>query len=162
KTFTQSEQSIAAYGALTDESGRRFFDLTVVRVAKPTLVIARAPQVRSREDAERLKGVKLFAPRDRLPPTEEDEFYVEDLIGLAAKTDSGRDLGRITAVHNFGAGDIIEIRRDGAPALLTPFTISAIPHVSIALGAVTVAEAALEEWEVGSAPPEGEEQEDQS
>lgn len=161
KVFTAAEASISAYGPLSDELGQRTLDIGVVRVAKPGLVVARAPQVRSREDAERLKGVKLFAPRDRLPPPDEGEFYIEDLVGLIALSDAGRPLGRVAAVHNFGAGDILEIRMEGAPALLAPFTLRAVPIVAIAAGHVTIAEVALQEWVAGDASQSRKEPEDQ-
>ena len=72
-------------------------------------------------------------PRDRLPPAEDDEFYHADLVGLAAVTPDGAPLGTVTAVHNFGAGDVIEIKPDGGgEPLLVPFTDAAVPEIDIA------------------------------
>jgi 16S rRNA processing protein RimM len=144
KCFTAEEASVAAYGPLTTEDGARRFSLKFLRAPKPGLAIVRAPEIASREDAIALSGVKLYAARSALPPVEsEDEFYIEDIIGLDAFADSGRALGRIVAVHNFGAGDVIELR--GASALFVPFTLSAVPHIDIRARTVTVAETALTE-----------------
>lgn len=145
RCFTSDEASIAAYGPLTTEDGARRFTFKFLRAPKPGVAIVRAPEIASREDVEALAGLRLYAPRSALPRlASDDEFYVEDLIGLEARTDSGRDLGRISAVHNFGAGDVLEIKQ-GKATLLVPFTMSAAPGVDLAAGLVTIAEEALEE-----------------
>lgn len=144
KCFTADEASVAAYGPLTTEDGARRFTINFVRSPKPGLAIVRAPEIASREDAIALSGVKLYAARSALPPVEgDDEFYIDDMIGLDAVTDGGRGLGRIVAVHNFGAGDVIEIR--GPSALFVPFTLSAVPRIDIGAQRATVAETALAE-----------------
>lgn len=158
KTFTAAAEGIASYGPLTDESGARSFAVLSARAIKNGLVVARLSGVGTRDDAERLAGVKLHAPRSALPPPDEDEFYVADLIGLEAKSDLGRALGRVVAVYNFGAGDLLEIREGAGAALLLPFTMSATPIVDIPSGVVIVAEAALktiggEAEEAGEAEP---------
>lgn len=157
KCFTAEEANVSAYGPLTTEDGARKFTLTFLRSPKPGLAIVRAPEIRDREDAMALAGKKLYAPRTALPPVEsDDEFYIEDLIGLEAASDAGRPLGRIAAVHNFGAGDVLEIKR-GASALFVPFTLSALPHVDIASRRAIVAEASLAEIDATAAQPaEGE------
>ncbi len=142
KTYTQSDHDIAAYGAVESEDGARSFTLSVVRAAKPGVVLVTAPEIAHREDAIALTGVKLFVPRDRLPEVDdEDEFYLEDLIGLEAFTDAlpstdPQNAGRVAAVHNFGAGDLIELK--GVPgrkgAVLVPFTKEAVPDIDLAGG----------------------------
>lgn len=145
RCFTGDEASIASYGPLSTEDGARRFTFKFLLAPKPGVAIVRAPEIASREDVEALAGVRLYAPRSALPRIEgDDEFYVEDLIGLEARTDCGRDLGRISAVHNFGAGDVLEIKQ-GKTMLLVPFTMSAVPGVDLAVGIVTIAENALSE-----------------
>lgn len=120
KTFTAAPENIAAYGPVTSEDGKRRFTLKFLRALKPGLALVTAPEIASREDAEALKGVKFYVAREALPAASEDEFYIEDLVGLAAFTEGGAPLGAVVAVHNFGAGDIVEIARapegDGPPA----------------------------------------------
>jgi 16S rRNA processing protein RimM len=88
--------------------------------------------VASREDAERLNGIELYIARDKLPETDEDEYYHADLIGLAAVNAANEAIGRVIAIHNFGAGDIIEIAPASGPTLLLPFTNAVVPTVDLA------------------------------
>lgn len=149
KTFTGDPAAIASYGALTDEAGGQPLTLAIVRVT-PRGVIARvtlaAPgnsptrgAITDRTAAEALKGRKLFVERARLPPPADDEFYHEDLIGLAAVAPNGAALGVVVAVQNYGAGDLLEIRRHGARATeLVPFTRAVVPVIDITGQRVTV------------------------
>ena len=151
RTFTAEEENIAAYGPLTDETGARRLTILSARVSKPGMIVARCAEVKTREDAEKLAGLQLYAPREALPElADEEEFYVADLVGLEATTDEGRALGRVTQVHNFGAGDLLEIKGATGGALLTPLTLAAVPVVDVAGGRIVVAEAALREISVGS------------
>lgn len=146
KTFTQREEDVAAYGPVESEDGSRQFSLKVVRVLKPGLVLARAPEIQSREDAAALAGTRLYVPRAALPDLEnENEFYVEDLVGLKALSEDGAPLGRVIAVHNFGAGDILEIgeRPGGARSVMVPFLKSAVLEVDLAAGRIGVARDAI-------------------
>ena len=111
--------------------------LTAGRPHKGALV-ARAREVATREDAEALRGLELYVPRDALPPPDEDEFYLADLIGLRAVTPDGAELGRIKSVQNFGAGDLLEIAPETGPTWWLPFTKEAVPEVRIAEGLVVV------------------------
>ncbi len=141
KTFTATEEDAAAYGPLSTEDGGRRFTLKIVRVLKPGLVLARAAEIKSREDAQALAGTRLYAPRSALPDIEdEDEFYHEDLVGLEAIDPQGAPIGRIAAVHNFGAGDILELkdRPGGAPSIMIPFTKEAAPGIDLASGRITL------------------------
>ncbi|MGE0409417.1 MAG: ribosome maturation factor RimM [Amphiplicatus sp.] len=144
KTFTEKPQNVAAYGPAASADGRRRFTLKVIRVLKSDLVLVSAPEIESREDAESLKGVKLYVPRAALPPPGEDEFYVEDLVGLRVLTEGRADAGEIAAVHNFGAGDLIEVKN--APGLkggyLLAFTRKAFPRIDLEARTVTLADAA--------------------
>src|SRR6201992_2621846 len=107
-TFTEDPFAVKEYGPLSTKDGARQFEIASARQAKDHLV-ATFKGVATREEAERLNGVELYVPRDRLPATEDDEYYHADLIGLSAVTTAGEPLGRVVAIHNFGAGDIIAI-----------------------------------------------------
>lgn len=132
KPFTAEPEAIGDYGPLETEDGARRFKLRITRVVKGGLA-ARLSGVETREEAEALRGVRLYVARARLPELEEDEFYHADLIGMRVVDLSDRSLGVVRAVQNYGAGDFLEIAAPGLrhPALL-PFTRAAIPHVDLA------------------------------
>jgi 16S rRNA processing protein RimM len=140
QSFTGDPQAIADYGPLTDRAGQKSVTLLSVRALGKDMLVARIEGVASREAAAALNGVELFLPRARLPATEdEDEFYLADLIGLRAQTPAGADIGRIVAVRNFGAGDILEIAPvGGGETLMFPFTKTVVPVVSVAEGRVVI------------------------
>ncbi len=149
KTFTETEEAAARYGEVESEDGARRFTLIFVRSLKPGLALVRSPEIASREDAEALAGVKFYVDRAALPEAAEDEFYIEDLVGLAARDESGATVGVIVAVHNFGAGDVLELKdRPGkaGPAMI-PFTRTAVPRIDIAAGVATIAVSALADAE---------------
>ena len=130
-TFTEDPLAVKHYGPLSTKDGARQFEVTHVREAKDHLV-AMLKGVASREDAERLNGIELYIARDKLPETDEDEYYHADLIGLAAVNAANEAIGRVIAIHNFGAGDIIEIAPASGPTLLLPFTNAVVPTVDLA------------------------------
>jgi 16S rRNA processing protein RimM len=133
KSFTAEPEAIAAYGPLEDESGVRRFTLRLTGSGKG-VVIGALSGITDRDRAEALRGLRLYLPRAALPPTAEDEFYHADLLGLSAELGDGTAIGRVVAVHDFGAGEILEIARDTAAAVLIPFTRAAVPVVDIAGG----------------------------
>ena len=128
KSFTEVPEGIAGYGALEDETGRRQFDLRIFGVAKGVLT-ARLPGVEDRDQAEALRGIRLYIPRAALPETGAEEYYHADLIGLEAVLSDGTRVGRVRAIYDFGAGDTLELARDGAPPVLVPFTRAVVPIV---------------------------------
>jgi len=140
KTFTEAPENIAAYGPVETEDGARSFTLKFIRLAKAGVAVVAAPEIKSREDALALKGKRLYVERDRLPPPDEDEYYLEDLVGLTAADETGAPIGKVAAVYNFGAGDVLELK--DIPGLngvrLVPFTKAAVPAVDIAGGRITV------------------------
>jgi 16S rRNA processing protein RimM len=139
KSFTADPLAVKDYGPLTSEDGSAQFELVTVRPAKSHLV-ARFCGVDDRNAAERLTNLKLYVPRDRLPPPAADEFYHADLIGLSAVTADGTAVGTIVAIHDFGAGDILELRPPaGGAGLLLPFTDTFVPSVDIAGRRIVVA-----------------------
>ncbi len=139
KSFTDVPEAIADYGALEDEGGTQRFTLRIVGDAKGDgMVIAKLSGIADRDRAEALRGLRLYAPRAALPATAEDEFYHADLVGLAAQLDDGTALGTVIAVHDFGAGDVIEIERAESQPVLVPFTRAAVPVVDIAGGRIVI------------------------
>ncbi|HEY3794882.1 MAG TPA: ribosome maturation factor RimM [Bradyrhizobium sp.] len=136
-TFTEDPLAVRRYGPLASKDGARQFEVTHAREAKGHL-IATLKGVASRDEAERLNGVELYVARETLPATAADEYYHADLIGLAAVNGAGDPLGRVVAIHNFGAGDIIEIAPMHGTTLLLPFTHDVVPSVDLAGGRVTI------------------------
>jgi 16S rRNA processing protein RimM len=131
RSFTAEPGAIADYGPLEDEAGARLFEIESLRVT-PKALSARLKGVTTREEAEALTGTKLYVPRSRLPAREEDEWYHSDLIGLAALGPDGATIGTVIAVHNFGAGDLLEIwPAGGDAAVLMPFTRETVPEVDV-------------------------------
>jgi 16S rRNA processing protein RimM len=137
--FTEDAMAITSYGPLETEDGSQHLLIDGVRAAKDHL-IARFKGVGDRDAAERLRNVKLYVARDKLPATADaDTFYHADLIGLAAITGDGQELGSIVGIHNFGAGDLLEIRLAGrAQSVMLPFTQDVVPAVDVAGGRVVV------------------------
>ena len=136
-TFTEDPLSVTRYGPLATKDGARQFEVTQAREAGGYLV-ATLKDITTRSEAERLNGVELYVARDRLPATADDEYYHADLIGLAAVTTAGEPLGRVVAIHNFGAGDIIEIAPPEGVTMLLPFSNAVVPTVDIAAGRVVI------------------------
>jgi 16S rRNA processing protein RimM len=139
QSFTADPRDIAGYGPLVDKDGARRFVLENVRPHGKDMLVARVEGVTDRECAEKLTGLKLYAPRSNLPPPQEDEFYLSDLIGLRAERTDGVPLGEIVALHNFGAGDILEVRPPQGESLMFPFTKAVAPIVDVAGGRVVIA-----------------------
>ncbi len=136
-TFTEDPLAVRHYGPLTSKDGMRQFEVTHAREAKDHLV-ATLKGITTREEAERLNGIELYIAREKLPETDEDEYYHADLIGLAAVTATDAPIGRVIAIHNFGAGDIIEIAPPQGSTLLLPFTNAVVPTVDLAGGRVVI------------------------
>ncbi len=136
-TFTEDPLAVQHYGPLVTKDGARRFEVTSAREAQGHLV-ATLKGIATREEAERLNGIELYVGRDQLPATGEDEYYHADLIGLAAVNAAGEPLGRVIAIHNFGAGDIIEIVPPHGATMLLPFTNAVVPSVDLAGGRVVV------------------------
>jgi 16S rRNA processing protein RimM len=136
-TFTEDPLAVRHYGPLTTRDGARQFEVTSAREARGHLVATLAG-VTKREQAERLNGVELYVAREKLPVAAQDEYYHADLIGLAAVTTAGETLGSIVAIHNFGAGDIIEIAPPEGTSMLLPFSNAVVPTVDLAGGRVVI------------------------
>ncbi|WP_026868440.1 ribosome maturation factor RimM [Inquilinus limosus] len=131
KPFTAAPEDLAAYGPVSDEAGTRHFTLDLLSWAKDQWIV-RIDGVADRDAAAALRGLRLYVDRTALPETEEDEFYHADLIGLPAVLADGSRFGTVRAVFDFGAGEMLEIARPGAGAVMVPFTREAVPVVDIA------------------------------
>lgn len=138
KSFCAEPTDIAAYGPLTTEDGSRHFEITLTRPVKSGFG-ARLSGVPTKEAADALRGTRLYAPRAALPSLPDDEFYHADLIGLTALDTGGATLGKVAAVLNHGAGDLLELRGAGLKgSALVPFTRAVVPTVDLATGRVII------------------------
>ena len=135
--FTADPAGIASYGPLSDATGKRRFEVTVLNPVKGG-VVASIAGIADRTAAEKLRGVELYMPRDRLPPAGAGEYYHADLVGLAAELTDGSPFGRVRAVENYGAGDLLAIDRPDGPPVSLPFTDRVVPVVDLAGGRIVV------------------------
>jgi 16S rRNA processing protein RimM len=139
KSLTGEPSAIGVYGPLTNKGRTRSFVFESLRSLKDDMLVARITGVSTREAAEALKNVEIFARRDQLPPPDEDEFYYEDLVGLEAVDAAGASLGRVVSLMNHGAGDVLEIApADGGETLLLPFTKSVAPRIDFDAGRIVI------------------------
>jgi 16S rRNA processing protein RimM len=137
-SFTADPAAVRDYGPLESEDGTARFEIEALRPAKDHLV-ARLSGVHSRTQAEQLTNLRLYVPRERLPQAAPEEFYHADLIGLRADGLDGSELGTVVAIHNFGAGDLLELRAAGeSRTVLLPFTAATVPVVDIAGGRIVI------------------------
>jgi len=156
--FTAEPMAVAEYGPLETEDGKRSFEFETIRPAKDHLVV-RIAGVADREAAEALTNLRLYVPRERLPDTEDsDTYYHADLVGLTAVDREGAEIGTVVAVHNFGAGDILEMRpRSETKTVLLPFNDAVAPEIDLKAGRIVIVppEGAMGgENQVDAAPPD--------
>lgn len=137
KLFSDDEAALTQYGPLTSADGKRSFEILSARLSK-TVYVCRIKGLTDRDAAESLNGTLLYADRDLLPLLDEEEFYHSDLIGLVAKLENGSELGTISAVHDFGAGDLLDIVPPRGKGIYLPFTREAVPSIDLDAGFVTV------------------------
>ncbi|HEX2885118.1 ribosome maturation factor RimM [Vineibacter terrae] len=139
RSFCAEPADIGSYGPLSDETGTRRFTVRPTGMSGKGDVLARVDGVSDRDAAEALRGLRLYAPRAALPPPEAGEWYEDDLIGLAARGPDGRDWGTVLALHDFGAGTILELSGGGhGRAFMVPFNATAVPAIDVDGGTVTV------------------------
>lgn len=137
KPFTDAGEDIAAYGPVEDEAGKRNFRLTIKGRAKDMMLV-QVDGITDRDQAQALKGIAFYVPRERLPEVEDDEFYHADLVGLTVELVDGTPLGRIKSMQDFGAGDLVEVEVSGGETVLLPFDATSVPEVDIAGGRMVV------------------------
>ena len=138
KIFTADPDALARYGVLHDAKGQTY-EITAFRTGKPGEAVISFKGIADRAAAEALKGTELFVARGALPATQEDEFYHADLIGLEAFDSEGRLVGKVSAIHNFGAGDVIELARGNGDEMMLAFTRETVPQIDIAGGRIRIA-----------------------
>jgi 16S rRNA processing protein RimM len=141
KTFTATPDALARYRTLHAKDGR-LFTIAQLRPGKADEAVATLAEVVDRSTAESLRGLELFVKRDALPAPDEDEFYHADLIGLTAMDEADRVIGTIKAIHNYGAGDVIEIARGDGDSVMLPFVKDFVPVIDLKAGRVVIAEPA--------------------
>lgn len=138
KSFAQRPKDIAAYGPLEDEDGAARYTLRVIGPAKADVVIAKLAGIGDRDAAEALRGARLYLPREALPAPAEEEYYHADLIGLTAVLSDGTRLGEVHAIHDFGAGDTLEIVRPEGQPVMVPFTRAIVPVIDVPGGRLVI------------------------
>ena len=143
RPFTDVAEDVAAYGPVQSEDGARSFTLDVRNRTGKGLILVKIEGVDDRDAAEALKGARLYVARDRLPSTDEDEFYHADLLGLDVVTVEGTALGTVHALHDFGGGEMLEILGAGGRLGTVSFTRAAVPDIDLAARRVTVDGAAV-------------------
>jgi 16S rRNA processing protein RimM len=137
KPFGDDPLSFADYGTLTTKDGKRTFDVLKARVQK-TVVVTQFAGIKDRNQAEELNGVELYVSREQLPEPDEDEFYHSDLTDLPVHDGSGKLLGKVVSVQDFGAGDLLEIRPQRGKTYYVPFTKAFVPEIDLQAGLLTV------------------------
>eukprot|EP01012_Entosiphon_sulcatum_P056086 TRINITY_DN7911_c0_g3_i1.p2 TRINITY_DN7911_c0_g3~~TRINITY_DN7911_c0_g3_i1.p2 ORF type:complete len:193 (-),score=31.40 TRINITY_DN7911_c0_g3_i1:663-1241(-) len=156
RSFTDDPAAVVSYGPLSDESGKRRFQVSLQSTVKD-LFLARVEGVSSREQAQELAGVRLYVDRSALPATEDDdEFYHADLIGLRAELADGTRFGIVKAVFDFGAGDVLEIRTEAGALEMLPFSKACVPVVDVRGGRLVVDLPAIVEAREGDGEGGGE------
>lgn len=139
KSFTAEPTSLFEYAPFYDQKGDLLITPKSARPAKNHFVVS-PKEFRQKEEWDSLKGTKLYVPRGQLPTTEEDEFYIDELIGLTVQTGGDTAVGKVKAVHDHGAGDLLEIAlTEPGKSVLVPFTKDDVPVIDIALGRIVVA-----------------------
>lgn len=139
KSFTQDPAAIGRYDGLADAGGTRRFEIETLRLLKGDLFVARVKGIATRAAAEALTNIGLFVSRAALPAAAEEEFYHADLVGLTARTEDGAAIGTVSAILNFGGGDILEVTPpQGGETLLLPFTKEVVPVIDVTGGFVSV------------------------
>lgn len=138
KSYTENPDDVAQFNALLSEDGSHTYDIEVVSHTGKGELIVKVGGVSSRDEAELLKGERLYISRTELPEAGEEEFYHADLIGLTVKTVSGKTLGTVRAVFDFGAGDMLEILPKEGAIIMVPFTKAVVPIVDIEKGRIVI------------------------
>jgi 16S rRNA processing protein RimM len=139
KSLTGEPSAVGAYGPLTNKGQTRSFAFESLRSLKDDMLVARVTGILTREAAEALKGVEIFARRDQLPPPSEDDFYYDDLVGLEAINAAEERIGRVVSLMNYGAGDVLEIAPvGGGETLLLPFTKGVAPRIDFDAGQIVI------------------------
>ncbi len=151
KSYTEDPDALFTYGPLLDETGKTVLTPKAARPGKDHFIVRPAEQ-KQKEDWDALKGTRLHVLRESLPEADEDEFYIEDLVGLTVYAGGEMPAGKVKSVQNFGADDLLEVQlAAGGGTVMVPFTLADVPVVEIAAGRIVIPD--LAEW---AAPAEEE------
>ena len=137
RSFTAIPEAISDYAPLTDETGKRRFEIEIKSTAKDFFIV-QIEGVKSREDADALRGAKLFVSREKMPKTGKEEYYEADLIGLPVKDKSGNDFGSVRSIHDYGAGVFLEIGTSKESAFMLPFRDAFVPKLDLKEGLIVI------------------------
>ncbi len=152
KPFTEDPNACFDYGPLLDADGDILIEPVSARPAKDHFIV-RPTRTRQKEEWDALKGAKLYVPREAFDAPDDDEFYIEDLVGLQVVSEGGEPIGRIKAVQDYGAGDLLEIApKQGGKSVLVPFSRETTPDINLEAGSVTVLD--FPAWADESGAPE--------
>jgi 16S rRNA processing protein RimM len=138
KPFTDEPLALKKYGPLESEDGRTTFKVVSARM-QGDMIVAKIDGVADRDAAAKLTNLRLFVPREKLPAPDDGEFYYADLIGLRAEDEAGTLIGTVRGVDNFGAGDLLEIAREGTDSVHVPFTDEFVPTVDLKGARIVIA-----------------------
>jgi len=137
RSFTEDPESLLGYKKLSDENGEKTFTFNIKSAAKD-FYIAEINGLKNKEQADALRGTKLYVPRSALPKTKKAEYYEADLVGLFIQDKQGKNYGTVKAVHNYGGGPFLEIGRSKVDSFMLPFTDACVPNVDLKAGLVTI------------------------
>ena len=129
KSFTEDPTDIKAYGPLFDAKGNKY-TIRTARIQKNVVVVT-INEISDRNGAELLNGIELFVDRSALPEDDEDEFYQSDIVGMAVESVDGAAIGTVIAFHDFGAGEVIEIKPERGSSVMIPFSEAAVPDIDV-------------------------------
>lgn len=150
KSFTAEPEALFEYAPFLSETGEVLIDPMRARPAKDHFIVTPEKPLQ-KEEWDKLKSTKLYVPRDVLPKTEADEYYIDDLVGLDVFSGGDTPVGRVKAVLNHGASDLIEVQPTprGKPVLV-PFTLEDVPVVDLSAKRLVIA--TFEIWADESKP----------
>ena len=139
KSFTSTQEHLCNYGTLTDITGTNNYELKIKKIMKNYL-IGKLPEINCRNEAEKVKGLEFYLHKEKLPKTLDNEYYYSDLIGLKVYLENRGRFGEVLGIHNFGAGDILEIQSLKGKKILIPFTEEVVPEINLRLEAITISQ----------------------
>jgi 16S rRNA processing protein RimM len=140
KCFLEDPSQFKSYSPYTDEKGKETFEVDRVYSRKDDVLIVSLKGLQDRNQAEHLRGQQLMMPYERLPKLDDDTFYHKDLIGIDVLSHKGDKLGQVHALHNYGAGDLLEVTLPDGKLVMIPFTKSSVPVIDLQKGCIQLSE----------------------
>ena len=137
RSFVDDDDLLQGDNVFTAETGSKTIKITLKNALKGDWV-AEVKGVSDRNEAERLRGTKLYIDREAMPEADDGEYYVEDLKGMKIVDKNGKDIGVVLSVENFGASDLIDIKPESGASFYIPFTDDTVLDVDFEGGVITV------------------------